>query len=544
MDKQTADKLITEYFKKIYAFSIKKAFSYDEAEDLCAEIVKEVYISLLKADGIINTEGYVWRICYYTYSKYVAFKKKQEGISIDGLQIPFYENYFSEELEDKIKELRREVAFLTKKRRFIVYSFYYKNRPISTIAKEMGIPEGTVKWHLNKARTELKEGFGLERKIGKLGLSPITAKGFGHSGNPGKNNATEVFLGDKLNLNIVYSVYYTPKNKKEIAEELGLTPVFIEDKIDYLEENGFLVKTTDDRYTTFVKFDAEKFSLELHENKLKTQINIAQFLAKDYVPLVRKAMEDVKDVYIPGGNRQLLEAAAIFYGVVNKCGIPIKKDLSKYMIKTTGGGEYIAFVHLNSEQEDLDYKSTLELPSYYACGDMIRSSQKYPAVFSWSMDTRYSSRTGAWENNLTVDYEYLYEFLNGTLADNAANAEKYARLKERGFLTEENKVNIMMVNGSETEFFAKIPTLSDEHKERFADLALEYAVNEAKYYPPQMQDLIITWGVRGLISSTVALMLMDILYKNGTFKPLTEKEKVTSNLIMFSDKLPDGKLCF
>lgn len=30
----------------------------------------------------------------------------------------------------------------------------------------------------------------------------------------------------------------------------------------------------------------------------------------------------------------------------------------------------------------------------------------------------------------------------------------------------------------------------------------------------------------------------EILYKNGTFKPLTEKEKETSQLIMFADKLP------
>ena len=34
-------------------------------------------------------------------------------------------------------------------------------------------------------------------------------------------------------------------------------------------------------------------------------------------------------------------------------------------------------------------------------------------------------------------------------------------------------------------------------------------------------------------------MVMDILYNNGIFKPLTENEKVTSNLIMFADRLPN-----
>jgi len=49
MEKLKADKIITEYLEKIYGFAIKKSFSYDEAEEISAEIVKEVYVSLLKA---------------------------------------------------------------------------------------------------------------------------------------------------------------------------------------------------------------------------------------------------------------------------------------------------------------------------------------------------------------------------------------------------------------------------------------------------------------------------------------------------------------
>ena len=540
MDKQRADRIITEYLQKIYGFAIKKSYSYDEAEEICAEIIQEVYLSLLKAKEIINVEGYIWRISEHTYSKFVSSKKKHEGISIDEVHIPFFEDYSFEAPDDEIKQLRREVAFLTEKRRQVVYRFYYEDKPISVISREMEIPKGTVKWHLNKARIELKEGLSMERKIGNLGLSPITASGFGHSGNPGTNGGPEFYIGDKLNLNIVYSVYHSPKTKEEIAEELGLTLVYLEDKINLLEGNGFLVKTTRSRYTTYVKFDAEKQSLELHENKLKIQLQIAEILAKEYVPLVRKSIEHVKDVYIPSGNRELFEAAAVFYGVANKCGIPINKDLSNYIIKTTAGGEFIAFVHLNSQQSDPDYIPTLELPLYWASGNMIRTSEKYPSVYSWSIDSRYSSRKGGWSNNYTSDYEYLYEFLTGTICDNAANAEKIDRLKRRGFLTDDNKVNIMMITGVAENSFAKIPTLNDNLKDKFADTALEFAMNEAKNYPPQMQDLIISWGVGGFISDTVALMVMDVLYKNGTFKTLTENEKVTSNLIMFSDTLPEN----
>ncbi len=49
---------------------------------------------------------------------------------------------------------------------------------------------------------------------------------------------------------------------------------------------------------------------------------------------------------------------------------------------------------------------------------------------------------------------------------------------------------------------------------------------------------VINWGVGGFIGAKVALMVMDLLYADGTFKPLTEEERVSSNLIMFSDVLP------
>ena len=59
MKKEIADQLITEYLPKLYGFAVKKCFTYSEAEDLCSEIVLEVYRSLLKSHELINVEGYI-----------------------------------------------------------------------------------------------------------------------------------------------------------------------------------------------------------------------------------------------------------------------------------------------------------------------------------------------------------------------------------------------------------------------------------------------------------------------------------------------------
>ena len=89
------------------------------------------------------------------------------------------------------------------------------------------------------------------------------------------------------------------------------------------------------------------------------------------------------------------------------------------------------------------------------------------------------------------------------------------------------------------EIFDRIPFFDEEIKNRFADKILEYAANEAKKYPTQMQDLIVCRSAELFIGNTAAIMTMDILYGNGTFRPLNEKEKVTANLLMFSDRLPE-----
>lgn len=155
-------------------------------------------------------------------------------------------------------------------------------------------------------------------------------------------------------------------------------------------------------FVLYVKFSPQKYSLALKEEKYKTMIAIADIIAKEYVPLVRKAVANLDNIYIPSGNYELLEAAAIFYAITNKCVIPMSKDMSKYDIKTTAGGDFIAFVELRAEQEDKEYVPTIEMKNYWSCGSMLRDSGKYPSVLSWSIDSYLSSRKGAWRNTMNL----------------------------------------------------------------------------------------------------------------------------------------------
>jgi hypothetical protein len=53
-----------------------------------------------------------------------------------------------------------------------------------------------------------------------------------------------------------------------------------------------------------------------------------------------------------------------------------------------------------------------------------------------------------------------------------------------------------------------------------------------------MQDLVVSDNAVLFMGPRVAIMVMDILFDNGTFRPLTEEEKATALLLVFADTLP------
>ena len=126
---------------------------------------------------------------------------------------------------------------------------------------------------------------------------------------------------------------------------------------------------------------------------------------------------------------------------------------------------------------------------------------------------------------------------DSVISSNEVNAEKFARLRERGFY-KNGKVQTVVVKGDAGAFFSLIPKADPSITKLFTDFALENAMAEAKDYPTQMQDLVVAEHAADFISNRVAIMVLDILYSNGTFKPLTEEEKIAANLLVFSDVLP------
>ena len=246
MKRERAGKLTTEYLKAIYGFALKRCANLQDAEDLTQEIVLKVFRSFLCRDDIEAPDKFIWTVAHNTLSNYYREKTKiAMGIPMgDFAELLSLDNDAADDLVEKetIDRLHKEIAYLSKLQRKIVIAYYFENKKQETIATELGIPLGTVKWHLFEAKKNLKKGIDTMRQIGQLQFNPIKFELCGTNGSPGTKGANSNLLRSTFSQNIVYSVWKEAKTVGKIADDLGVSPVYVESEAEYLAEYGFLTE--------------------------------------------------------------------------------------------------------------------------------------------------------------------------------------------------------------------------------------------------------------------------------------------------------------
>lgn len=114
MNKNKVDKLTVEYQKKIFGFAMEKTQDITEAEEIAADIVYEVYKSLLAADDIANIDGYVYRIARNVFAKFLDKRSRQKNLNMLDIPYAVYEKGFDRlEDEEVYQSIRREIGLLS-----------------------------------------------------------------------------------------------------------------------------------------------------------------------------------------------------------------------------------------------------------------------------------------------------------------------------------------------------------------------------------------------------------------------------------------------
>ncbi len=150
---------IRQYGKRLYGLCMTLCANQYDADDLYQDTWIKVVKNIDSYDTSQEFEPWLTRICVNTYRNTLRRIVKSpifNGFASDEEKTAVMENVSKPE-ETDYSYLHEAIDKLPEKLRVTVILFYFRDMDVTTTAKVLGIPEGTVKSRLNKARQLLKE---------------------------------------------------------------------------------------------------------------------------------------------------------------------------------------------------------------------------------------------------------------------------------------------------------------------------------------------------------------------------------------------------
>lgn len=298
------------YLGKLFYFCLRKTGNSHEAEDLTQDISFAVISELQKGTVPQSFPAWVWRIARNRYSLW-ADNKHKCGESVSGADISELELENESTVENELIRnenlslLRRELAFISSDYREIVVAYYFDDRSVKDIAKELNLSEGTVKIRLFRARNILKEGIDMAREFGTRSYKPEQVSFVNNCSSFGDNGQPWTILRHSLYKNIFLEVYENPETAEEVSLALGIALPYMEDELKFLTEQTFLIKAGDKYKTSFPIISAEAQRL-MYEKSTGVTAEMTTLLEK-LIDAFSAACRENGDEYY--GGRQSYEDA-------------------------------------------------------------------------------------------------------------------------------------------------------------------------------------------------------------------------------------------
>jgi len=544
VNRQDVEKTITEYLKPIFGFALKRCKSIHDAEDLSQEITIRAFRALLIKDDVADMEKFIWTVAHNTLSNYYRdTAKSMVGVSIDEvaelIADPCSEPNADDD-RDAIRRLQTEIAYLSKLQRRIVIAYYFENRKQADIALELGIPLGTVKWHLFEAKKELKRGIFAMRKSSELKFNPIKFHSYGINGSVGKKSPDE-FFRSALAQNICYCVRNTAKTVGEIADDLGVSPVYVETEVEFLEEYGFLRGQKDKYILGFIISEPTAELLIMQNDMYK---RAAELFANDlYDELTSSDILDDPDIWCGQTDEpiSLIESPKADRNFILWTLIPyIAAWSGKKLMDERISFEEVATIRPDGAHNIYHASVVTDemvLPEDYVymrnwCGPMWNGNGEH---ILWQIDSEWSERGDGYRPKYSEEAERVLSLYEREF-DDLLSKDEYAWLAERGYIKTNGdydgyfKTAWQIVVLASDEIRDKLIAIGDRIKEKyqsdFEALKAPYAEAVLKSVPVHLRkikeyELQFVFHADGwfLVHCITALL------KNGKLKEPTEGQK-------------------
>jgi RNA polymerase sigma factor (sigma-70 family) len=461
--RKRAGQIAACYMKPVYGFALKKTNNLQDAEDLAQEICLKLYKVLLVKDDIVSTDKFIWAIAHNTLVNYYRDKSKSYYGNIEEFSevIASGESLPDEQVieDETVKKLQNEIAYLSKIQRRVVILYYYSGKKQSEIASVLEIPCGTVKWHLSEARNELKKGMENMRNVSELKFNPIHFSIMGLSGSTGTMGGAKNFLRSTLSQNIAYAVWKEGKTINEIADCLGVSPVYVESEADFLEKYGFLIKKGDKYLTNFLIDEPTTEQNKLHDEVFDSA---ARLIGNElFHELMKSDVINNEGIFYPDNDKNFLMWALLFY-IAALSGEKLMDDSIKFEEAATirpDGGQNIAYASVLNEDA--------EPPKYFEsmgqwCGPCWNAIQD---IKLWLIDSEWSSKRvdDKYGQNIGRDLNLLKRFSEGE----ALSEDEYAFMVQKGYIRKTGdrfEFSVVYIKDRETK--EKLMAIGDKIKEK------------------------------------------------------------------------------
>ena len=152
--------LVNRYQKLVVHITGRLIQRREELEDVCQDVFLKVYKNLGKYRNECKLSTWIATIAYNTSITYLRkFKKNDEIISDDLEALEKLTNFRSDDYEnaDLHRYIREQIELLPVQYRTVLTLYHLEEFSYQEIEQITGMPEGTVKNYLFRAKAQLKE---------------------------------------------------------------------------------------------------------------------------------------------------------------------------------------------------------------------------------------------------------------------------------------------------------------------------------------------------------------------------------------------------
>ncbi len=254
---------------KLFGFCYARTNDSYEAEELCSDIIYAL-VKAAHSDGEIKSVyPFVWRAARNVYADFSNNRRKRADAFSEGdpedILSRIADAGDSDGTDELLMSVYQRMAFLTRAYREVMIMFYIDGLSTAEIAKRQGVSEGAVRQRLFSARQKIKsEVEEMADTYNKpVALDKIDFVIWG-TGSPAWGDPSEVCTRS-FSKHIVWLCRNKPMSASEIAKELNVPTVYVEEELEVLRRGtngkyGMLRRLDNGKYAiNFILFDTDVF---------------------------------------------------------------------------------------------------------------------------------------------------------------------------------------------------------------------------------------------------------------------------------------------